>query len=78
MSIRDTFTLEEIATLLSPDSGDRPAAQDLARLLIAALDEKIATLQTMRGALVRLAEDCAAGKSGPCPIIDAFSFELQR
>lgn len=72
------FTLEEIATLLSLDSGDRAAAQDLARVRIAALDEKIATLQTMRGALVRLAEDCAAGKSGPCPIIDAFSFELQR
>ena len=68
------FTLDEIATLLALDTGDRTAAQDLARVRIAALDEKIATLQTMRGALVRLADDCASDQSGPCPIIDAFSF----
>ena len=60
------FTLDEIATLLALDTGDRTAAQDL--------DEKIATLQTMRGALVKLADDCASEQSGPCPIIDAFSF----
>ena len=40
------FTLDEIATLLALDTGDRTAAQDLARARIAALDEKIATLQT--------------------------------
>ncbi len=72
------FTLDEIATLLALDTGDRTSAQDLARVRIAALDEKIATLQTMRGALLRLADDCALEQSGPCPIIDAFSFELEK
>ena len=72
------FTLDEIATLLALDTGDRTAAQDLARVRIAALDEKIATLQTMRGALVRLADDCALEQSGPCPIIDAFSFPQEN
>ena len=72
------FTLDEIATLLALDTGDRTAAQDLARARIAALDEKIATLQTMRGALVRLADDCALEQSGPCPIIDAFSFPQEN
>lgn len=69
------FTLEEIATLLALDTGDRGAAQALARSRIAALDAKIATLRTMRGALVRLAEACEAGEAGPCPIITAFNPE---
>ena len=72
------FTLDEIATLLALDTGDRTAAQNLARVRIAALDEKIATLQTMRGALVRLADYCALEQSGPCPIIDAFSFAQEN
>jgi MerR family transcriptional regulator, mercuric resistance operon regulatory protein len=67
------FTLEEIATLLALDTADRPAAQALANSRIAALDKKIATLQTMRGALVRLAKACAAEDAGPCPIIAAFN-----
>ena len=72
------FTLDEIATILALDTGDRTAAQDLARARIAALDEKIATLQPMRGALVRLADDCASERSGLCPIIDAFSFDHEN
>ncbi len=67
------FTLDEIGTLLALDTGDRSAAQNLAQSRIAALDAKIATLQTMRGALLRLADACAAGKAGPCPIIAAFN-----
>lgn len=67
------FTLEEIATLLALDTADRSSAQALANSRIAALDEKIATLQTMRGALIRLAEACAAEEVGPCPIIAEFN-----
>jgi len=67
------FALEEIATLLALDTADRPAAQALANSRIAALDAKIATLQTMRGALIRLAQACAAEDTGPCPIIAAFN-----
>lgn len=66
------FTLDEIATLLALDIGDRSAAQELAQSRIASLDTKIATLQTMRGALVRLAEACASGDTDLCPIITAF------
>lgn len=71
------FTLDEIATLLTLDTADRGAAHDLARARIAALDARIATLQTMRGALERLAEACAAGEGGPCPIIAAFAPEAR-
>ena len=67
------FTLEEIATLLALDTADRSSAQALANSRIAALDEKIATLETMRGALVRLAEACAAEEVVPCPFIAAFN-----
>ena len=69
------FTLDEIATLLAFDSADRSAAQTLAQSRIDALDAKIAILQTMRSALLRLAEACAAGETGPCPIIAAFNPE---
>ncbi|AOL94439.1 MerR family transcriptional regulator [Porphyrobacter sp. LM 6] len=67
------FTLEEIATLLDLDHDDRAAARALAEARIAAIDEKIATLKTMRAALKNLAADCAKSGDGPCPILDAFS-----
>lgn len=67
------FTLEEIATLLGLDSHDRAAARALAEARIAAIDEKIATLKTMRAALKNLVKDCAHGGEGPCPIIAAFT-----
>lgn len=67
------FTLEEIATLLGLDQNDRATARALAEARIAAIDEKIATLKTMRAALKNLAVDCAKGGEGPCPILEAFS-----
>ena len=67
------FTLEEIASLLALDTADRSSVRALADSRISALDEKIATLQTMRGALVRMAEACAAEDAGPCPIIAEFN-----
>ncbi|MBY0345216.1 MAG: MerR family transcriptional regulator [Sphingomonadales bacterium] len=67
------FTLEEIATLLGLESDDRAAARALAEARIAAIDEKIATLKTMRAALKDLVKDCAQGGDGPCPILGAFS-----
>lgn len=67
------FTLEEIGDLLALDAADdRPRARELARDRIAALDERIAELQTARNALTRLADACASGGSGPCPILSAF------
>jgi MerR family mercuric resistance operon transcriptional regulator len=67
------FTLDEIGELLALDaSEDRQRAQALAKERIAALDAKIAELEAARKSLRRLAHDCAASTSGPCPIIAAF------
>lgn len=67
------FTLEQIGELLALDAGqDRARARELARTRLAELDEKIAELETARGALTRLAKACGDGADGPCPIITAF------
>jgi MerR family mercuric resistance operon transcriptional regulator len=44
----------------------------MARERIAALDAKIAELETARAALANLARECAKGGQGPCPIMGAF------
>ena len=67
------FTLETIGELLALDSTeDRAKARDLARERVEALDQKIAEMQAARDALARLADECGAGSSGPCPILTAF------
>ena len=67
------FTLEQIAELLALDSSDdRRRAHALAQARVRALDEQIAKLKLARDALNGLAEQCAAGTSGPCPILSAF------
>jgi MerR family mercuric resistance operon transcriptional regulator len=67
------FTLSEIAELMELHrTDDRPRAREMARERIAALDEQIAALQTARASLAKLAQDCAKGGAGPCPILDAF------
>lgn len=70
------FTLEEIAELLHLDAtGDRPRARAMARERIAELDAKIGELHKARQALAKLARECAAGDTGPCPIIASFERE---
>ena len=67
------FTLEEIRELLELDSSeDRPRARELARARIEALDSKIAELARARDSLQRLARECGAGRTGPCPILASF------
>ena len=67
------FTLEEIRELLELDAGeDRGRARELAKARIEALDAKIADLQRARDALRRLARECGAGSTGPCPILASF------
>jgi MerR family mercuric resistance operon transcriptional regulator len=67
------FTLEQIGELLALDSSeDRARALELARDRLAALDARIAELETVRGALRRLAGACASSEAGPCPIIASF------
>lgn len=67
------LTLEQIGELLALDADlDRARARELAQIRIAALDAKIAELETARAALRKLATACAGGGEGPCPILEAF------
>lgn len=67
------FTLHQIGELLSLDaSEDRPRARELAAERLAALDAKIAELETARAALRHLARECGASDDGPCPILSSF------
>lgn len=67
------FTLEEIGELLALDrTNDRERVRELAGERLASLDSKIAELEVSRAALERLRSTCAAGRKGPCPILEAF------
>jgi MerR family mercuric resistance operon transcriptional regulator len=67
------FTLDQIAELLALDAGeDRARARELARGQIAVLDAKLAELNAARASLMKLAKECGASTTGPCPIIEAF------
>ena len=67
------FTLDEIGELLALDrTGDRARVRALAGERLAALDARIAELESSRAALERLRATCASGRKGPCPILEAF------
>ena len=67
------FTLEQIRELLALDAGaDRSRARQLALERVAALDEQIKQLKDARGALKKLASECAQEQPGGCPILRAF------
>ena len=67
------FTLEEIGELLALDrTDDRARVRELASERLTALDARIAELETSPAARERLRGVCAAGRKGPCPILEAF------
>lgn len=67
------FTLDQIGDLLMLDAGeDRDRARALAEERLATLERTIAELEAARDSLRRLANECAAGGAGPCPILSAF------
>ena len=73
MAQRAGFTLEEIRELLALDSGqDRQRARELARAKVAKLKEQIAEMERARDYLQKLARQCSAKTSGPCPILASF------
>ena len=68
------FTLNEIAELLALDATEeRSRARELANKRIEEIDLKIAALKNARQSLRRLADECADGSDGRCPIIEAFT-----
>ena len=68
------FTLNEIAELLALDATEeRVRARELANKRIKEIDGKIVALKSARRSLRRLADECADGRGGRCPIIEAFS-----
>ena len=70
------FTLEQIRELLALDAtDDRARARTLAMEQIAALDARIAALETARASLQRLAGQCGSGSAGPCPILTSFEHQ---
>lgn len=70
------FTLSEIGELLALDATEeRDRARELANKRIVEIEEKIETLKTARRSLRRLADECAEGGDGRCPIIEAFEPE---
>lgn len=67
------FTLTEIAELLALDAtNERTRARELANNRIDEIDAKIDALKKARQSLRRLADECAEGSDGRCPIIRAF------
>ena len=73
MAQRAGFTLEEIRELLALDSGqDRQRARELARAKVAKLKEQIGEMERARDYLQKLARQCSAKTSGPCPILASF------
>jgi MerR family transcriptional regulator, mercuric resistance operon regulatory protein len=67
------FTLGEIKELLALDAGtDRARARELALSRAAALEAKVAELESARKALRKLAAECGKGSKGPCPILASF------
>jgi Hg(II)-responsive transcriptional regulator len=76
------FNLEEIEALLEladggPESCD--SAHEMATQKIADLDRKIASLQAMRGSLLRLASTCELPRAErECPLIRALAGERAR
>jgi MerR family transcriptional regulator, mercuric resistance operon regulatory protein len=65
--------IEELIRLRGVRRGDRHRVRALAERKLADVDQKIAHLQSMRGALDRLVQSCRRGGAAECPIIDALN-----
>jgi len=70
------FSLDEVEQLLrfrGVRAADRHRVRALAERKIAAIDQKIDRLRSMRGALKALVDSCHQGGTPECPIIEALS-----
>ncbi|MDA8069183.1 MerR family transcriptional regulator [Conexibacter sp. DBS9H8] len=75
------FSLEEIDTLLELSAGGPAsceAARELAGAKVAELDQKLASITTMRDSLLRLIDTCALPRDRrECPLLHAIETEDQ-
>jgi len=70
------FSLDEIEQLVrlrGVRRGERQRVRAIAERKIQDIDQKIAHLQSMRGALTQLVDSCHHGVAADCPIIDALN-----
>jgi len=70
------FSLDEVAQLVrlrGVKRAERQRVRDLAQRKIADIDRKIASLQSMRGALDHLVVACEKGGRAECQIIEALN-----
>ena len=65
--------IEELVRLRGVRRGERHRVRAIAERKIADIDQKIARLQSMRGALDQLVDACHQGGAVDCPIIDALN-----
>ena len=75
------FSLDEIQQLVrlrGVRRNERQRVRTIAERKIADIDQKIARLQSMRGALSQLVESCHGGGAADCPIIDALNEPPER
>ncbi len=70
------FTLKEIKELMSlrhVGGRRREEVRNIAEARMRDIDQKVARLQAMRGALSDLVESCACGGRPTCPILEALN-----
>lgn len=70
------FPVEDVRALLElDDQPDRPCADAdrLARMQLAAIEEKIERLTRLRGELRRISDRCAGGLAANCQVIEALA-----
>ena len=75
------FTLEETRTLLSLYEDERRTSADVKKIVemkVEKINRKLAELDTLRHALVTLAEACDGDHRPDCPIIDELAGETDR
>jgi Cu(I)-responsive transcriptional regulator len=70
--------IEELVGLRAVRRGERHRVRAIAERKIEDIDQKIAHLQSMRGALSQLVASCHHGGAAGCPIIDALNDAPER
>lgn len=65
--------IRQLLTLAQTPEQSCHAADDLARLHLADIDSKIARLQSLRGEVARMLDECAQGRARTCRVIEVLA-----